>query len=306
MTARDPMRGRLRDACIACGTVGPSNEWSVTSSFFSERALLAKPEVISILKCSACGTQYFDLLVTDKQLSRLYDNYRGEEYFKQRSRFEPWYTRAINSGMGGESEMSKRRIALRNVLSQAGVKDDFRSVLDHGGDRGQMLRDLKADRKAVHEISGITCDFGVEAIGEPEMRAVKWDLILSCHVLEHLTYPSRLVADLVSLGRAGTVYYIEVPNESVPRCRFNESAVQRRWLEWLITHPHLFKLFDFLSTGIRARLGVALPFMFFPLREHLTFFTVSGVKTMLTENGLFVRTAKILETGHIGIVAVKE
>jgi hypothetical protein len=296
---------RYRDACIACGSERPTKEWTVTSSFFSERALLTAPKIISIMKCSACGTQYFDLLVTNEQLDRLYDDYRGEKYFNQRNRLEPWYTNAINNGMGGDAEMSKRRDALKNALALAGVKDDFRCVLDHGGDRGQMLKDLKADRKAVYEISGVVSDPGIESISEPEMRIVEWDLILSCHVLEHLTFPARFVGDLVSLGRDGTIYFIEVPDESVPRCGFNATALQRRWLEWLITHPSLFKLFDFLSTGIRARLGVAPPLMFFALREHLTFFTVSGIKSLLTQNGLSVLSASMLDTGHIGVVAVK-
>jgi hypothetical protein len=297
--------GRYRDACIACGAERLSREWSVTSSFFSERALLTVPKIISILKCSACGTQYFDLLVTKEQLDRLYDDYRGEKYFKQRNRFEPWYTSAINYGMGSEAEMRTRRDALKSALILAGVEDDFRCVLDHGGDRGQMLKDLRADRKAVYEISGVVSEPDIESISESEMRIVKWDLILSCHVLEHLTFPAQFIGDLISLGRAGTIYFIEVPDESVPRCLFNATVLQRRWLEWLITHPRMFKLFDFLSTGIRARLGVAPPLMFFALREHLTFFTVSGINSLLTRNGLSVLSASRLATGHIGVIAVK-
>ncbi len=301
-----PEGTRHQDSCIACGTGAPGKEWSVTSSFFAERALLTQPEVISIMRCSECGTQYFDLLVTDQQLSRLYKGYRGEQYYIQRHHYEPWYTSAINSSMGGETEMRKRRDALNRALKQAGVKNEFGSVLDHGGDRGQMLHDLKATKKAVYEISGVDGDPGIDVVREEEVRAGKWDLILSCHVLEHLTFPSRFVADLVSLGRIGTIYFIEVPNESVPRCRFNSTELHRIWLAWLIKHPHLFKLFDFLSTGTRARLGVALPFLFFPLREHLTFFTITGVKSMLTQAGLSVISATIMETGHIGVVAIKQ
>ena len=201
--------------------------------------------------------------------------------------------------------MSKRRAALKAALARAGVKDVFRGVLDHGGDRGQMLQELQAQRKAVYEISGVANDPGIEAISEGQMRGSEWDLILSCHVLEHLTFPGEFVSDLASLGCRGTIYYIEVPDEAVPRCRFNSTDLQHRWLEWLIKHPNTFKLFDLLSTGIRARLGVALPLMFFPLREHLTFFTVSGLKSLLAKKGLSVITGEVLETGHIGIVAVK-
>jgi Methyltransferase domain len=305
MQSRDTTNGPHRHDCIACGSKKLHKRWSVTSSFFAERALLTKPEIVPILKCLICGTEYFDLLVTDEQLDRLYDDYRGEKYFKQRNCFEPWYTKELNSGLGGEIEMRKRRDALNDALTQAGIRNDFGSVLDHGGDRGQMLGDLKSARKAVYEISGVASEPGIEPVHEDEMRAGKWDLILSCHVLEHLAFPAALVADLVTLGGSGTVYFIEVPNESVPTSGFNGTAVQRRWLQWLIEHPRLFKFFDFLSTGIRARLGVVLPFLFFPLREHLTFFTVHGVKSMLNDKGLTVLAANIMSTGHIGVVAVK-
>lgn len=305
MQSRDTINGPHSQDCIACGSKTLQKRWSVTSSFFADRALQMKPEIVPILKCLICGTEYFDLVVTDEELDRLYDDYRGEKYFTQRNGFEPWYTREMNSGLGGETEMRKRRDAFKNALTQAGIKNDFGSVLDHGGDRGQMLGDLKAARKAVYEISGVASEPGVEPIREEEMRAGKWDLIMSCHVLEHLAFPAALVADLVALGRAGTVYFIEVPKETVPTSGFNGTAAQRRWLQWLIKHPRLFKFFDFLSTGIRARLGVVLPLLFFPLREHLTFFTVRGVKSMLTDKGLTVLTADIMTTGHIGVVAVK-
>jgi Methyltransferase domain len=304
MQSRDAT-GRHSHGCIACGCNELLKKWSVTSSFFAARALLRKPEIVPLLICRTCGTEYFDLLVTAEQLDRLYKDYRGEEYFKQRNGFEPWYTKDINGGLGGEQEMRKRRDALLRALAEAGIENDFGAVLDHGGDRGQMLVELKANRRAVYEISGVVSEPGIESIGEADMRAGKWNLILSCHVLEHLTFPAALVADLVSLGGAGTVYFIEVPQECVPNSGFNGTAIQRRWLQWLVRHPHLFKFFDFLSTGIRARLGVVLPFLFVPLREHLTFFTIRGVQSMLSDHGLSVLTANRMNTGHIGVVAVK-
>lgn len=306
MNGEGAIEGRFAGGCIACGGKRLRKEWTVISSFFAERALLGKPQVIALFKCCECGTQHFDFLATDEQLARLYCGYRGEEYFRQRHAFEPWYTAGINSGMGGEIGMSKRREALKRALAQAAVHSHFRGVLDHGGDRGQMLSDLSAERKAVYEISGVSGESGIESIGEEEMRAAKWDLILSCHVLEHQSCPAALVSDLVSLGHPGTVYFIEVPNESVASRRINSTDLQRYWLGWLIERPLLFKWFDFLATGVRSRLGLTLPFLFVPLREHLTFFTVEGLQALLTDAGLTVLFATILRTGHIGVVAVKQ
>jgi 2-polyprenyl-3-methyl-5-hydroxy-6-metoxy-1,4-benzoquinol methylase len=267
---------------------------------------LAKPGLVPLLACLNCGTRHFDIEVTDDQLGRLYADYRGASYFKQRHDFEPWYTRSINDGIGGQEEMRKRRAILNDALADAGVPNTFQSVLDHGGDRGQLLSDLQATRKAVYEISGVPTEAGVESISERDMRESSWDLILSCHVLEHLTNPAAYLRDLVSLGDVNTMYFIEVPNEPAYCSNLNSTSGQRNWLAWLCTRRVLFKLFDFLSTGTRAALHVVPPLMFVPLREHLTFFTISGLKYLLQHNGLTVINAGLLASGHIGIVAGKK
>jgi SAM-dependent methyltransferase len=192
------------------------------------------------------------------------------------------------------------------ALAGAGVHNAFQRVLDHGGDRGQMLKDLAADRKCVYEISGARPDGGIEAIDAEQMKSTAWDLILSCHVLEHLPAPSMYLEELRSLGKPGGVFFVEVPYEPSRTSIFNAGAVQRGWLTWLCKQPRLLKGFDFLSTGIRARLGVVPPLLFFPLREHLTFFTVQGLRSLLMRNGFTVIHAARLASGHIGAVAVKE
>jgi hypothetical protein len=292
-------------ACVACGSRNLFREWSITSTFFATRALSTDPRVIDFLGCRDCGTRFFCLPLSDAQLARLYAGYRGEDYFRQRHALEPWYTRDVNDGLGGDEEMRKRREALRAALAAAAVANDFRAVLDHGGDRGQMLKDLQASRRATFEISGVTPDAGVESVAEADMRASEWDLILCCHVLEHQISPASYVRDLMTLGRRGTVYYIEVPDESTPATAFNGTSLQRRWLAFLCRRPVLLKLFDFLSTGVRYRLGRVLPLLFLPLREHMNFFTVAGIRRLMADNGCEVLMAGKLATGHIGVVARK-
>jgi hypothetical protein len=297
--------GRHSHNCIACDSSNLKREWSVVSPFFALRALLSGPQIVSILTCSDCKTRYFDRVITDQELSRLYDDYRGAEYFQQRNRFEPSYTAEFNASLGGDAGMSERRAILAEVMLECPEMQACQKVLDHGGDRGQMLKDLNVERKAVYDISGVDADQGVEAVSLEQVKAGTWDLILSCHVLEHLTFPGSYVEDLVSLGHNGTYYFVEVPHEPARSHFFNRTIFQRLWLMLLIKSPKYLQKFDLLSGSVLWRKGIILPLLFFPLREHLTFFTVEGVKALLRRKGLLIVSAKQRATGHIVVVAKK-
>jgi hypothetical protein len=255
--------------------------------------------------CTSCRTRHFDLAITDTDLARLYADYRGEAYFRQRHQFEPWYTRAMNENLGAEAEMKNRRAVLGEALAECGFTGAFGAVLDHGGDRGQMLLDLSSPLKAVYEISGVTPEPGVTSIDHAAMTARKSDLILSCHVLEHLPAPTDCVAELAALDHAGTVYFFEVPDEAFKSFQLNTSNLQQSWIGWLTKHPALFKLMDFASTSLRIKLRLVPPLFFVTLREHLTYFSIAGLARMLQDNGLSVLSARIRANGHIGIVAIK-
>jgi hypothetical protein len=201
--------------------------------------------------------------------------------------------------------MRARRKVLARTLAESGIDNSFASVLDHGGDRGQMLRDLNVSRKAVFDISGVTPDPGVAAVDQAEIEASRWDLILCCHVLEHLPDPRAHVTALAALGHAGTAYYFEVPDEAFGSFAWNCSALQRHWIAWLTRQPRLLKIIDFMSVIWRIKLHVVPPCFFVALREHLNFYSVAGLCGLLQASGFDVRYAARLETGGIGAVAVK-
>lgn len=291
--------------CIACGSPRLYHEWSIVSPFFAARALQRQPGVVDLAGCRDCGTRHFTLPLDEPDLARLYAGYRGEEYFRQRNGFEPWYTRALNDGLGSEGGIAARRRALASALAAAGIGTRFGSVLDFGGDRGQMLRDLDAARKATYEISGVVADPGVDSATLAQVRDTAWDLILCCHVLEHWIHPAQCARQLHALGHPGTVYFFEVPHETVPGGWFNRTALQRLWLTWICRRPRLLQRIDFISSGMHYRLKRILPLLFMPLREHLTFFSVRGIAAMLERCGYDVISAGVLETGHTGVIARK-
>jgi len=290
--------GRAPNHCFCCQSPRLSRDWAVTSSFFAHRALRRPPEPVSLLHCTTCGTRYFDVSPTDIELGRLYDGYRDETYFWERHGFEPWYKRAVNDGLGGEGEMRARRARLASILTACDALAPLDAVLDHGGDRGQMLQDLNARLKAVYEISGIAPEAGVVSLGKAELTAQSWDLILCYHVLEHLPNPQAYLAELAALGAPETLYVFEVPDEGFR----SFGATPKSWLSWLARHPSLFKLADFLSTALRVKLGVVPPLGFVALREHLSFFTAEGVSRLLANAGFSVIVTPIVP-GSITLAA---
>ena len=124
------------------------SEYGIFSSFFLQRVFSSSySNPIKIFLCNACKSKFFDVYLSNKELSRLYDGYRGDKYFKQRNYFEPWYTRKLNDGIGHEKEFSIRRKELIHALELANVKNQFDYVLDHGGDKGQMLKIEKNEHR---------------------------------------------------------------------------------------------------------------------------------------------------------------
>lgn len=299
------MPGRSTDHCFCCGSRSVSREWAVTSPFFAQRALGRGPEPLPMIKCLACRSRYFDISPTDEELGRLYHDYRGEAYFELRNHFEPWYTRAFNDALGAEDEMQIRRRVLADVLKECNLPAPYGAVLDYGGDRGQMLADLDAGTKAVFDISGTAPDPGVTAISEDILHSQPWDIILCCHVLEHLPDPQAHVQKLLALGHPSTAYFFEVPNENFNSISASAWPVQKLWLDWLTKQPWLFRKFDFVSRNLDYRLHFVPPFFFFPLCEHLNFFTTAGFSAFLESNGFKVKSAAVRSSGHIAVLATK-
>lgn len=56
----------------------------------------------------------------------------------------------------------------------------YDTVVDWGGDRGQMLKDLPAKRKLVHEVSQVEPDPGIEKLSALKDVAGQADLVLNC------------------------------------------------------------------------------------------------------------------------------
>lgn len=298
--------------CLCCKTTKKiTKEYGVVSPFFARRAMLTDAFIAEVIKCSSCGSKFFNVNVSNNQLSRLYDGYRDNNYFQLRNSFEPWYSKRINDDIGGEKNFSKRRKVLIDALASAKIDNNFFTVLDHGGDQGQMLsgvnfkEKINANKKYVYDISGKLPSNGIKHIDHNEMLKINWDLILSCHVLEHLTDPEKYISDLARIGRNGTLYFFEVPNEVWTSFKINQTVFQFNWLNLLINFRYIFKWMHLISVIFKLKLKFIPPFLFPALSEHLNFFTVKGLGKILQKAGLRVRASYIADSGHIVAIAEK-
>jgi hypothetical protein len=174
-----------------------------------EDFLIERMSTVSIstnmVACNFCGFITFDPLPSKWCFNNLYQNYRDDAYQKQRQKYEWWYTREVNEELGND-EKSKKRIslAIANLL-----QNHTTSVLDFGGDHGQHISSIPGVKKYVHDISGVPLDSGVER----SEKGMKFDLILCCHLLEHIPDLHETMEEIRAYSHEGTWYYFEVPAE---------------------------------------------------------------------------------------------
>jgi len=295
--------------CPFCGGALTSY-YTLTSRFFSERACKsAHPTIVSLLSCASCQSMLFDADFTKEQMQNLYDQYRGNDYFIMRNKYEPWYTDQINKGIGDEKEFDLRRKVLIKNLDENHIFNNFKHVLDHGGDKGQMISPsggLNAEFRAVCELSGVDTEEGVTRISQEKAREIEWDLILSCHVIEHLPDPFSYLKDILALGNSDTTYFFEVPYEKHIISYFCSQSYYVSWLNLLAKHEKLMMLFDFYSVVTRKIFKRVFLGGFTALREHLQFFTVKGFSELLNSSGFKVVYCSVGQAGHIIAIAKKK
>lgn len=202
--------------CIMCDNEVTFSTDAEFVPFLEERMFGGRHKETHIIHCPRCRCYYSLYRPTDEEMAALYSGYRGEEYFEQRSRYEPDYTADFNHEMsapadGGRERKDRIWNFVKPYISNAGIS----TVLDYGGDEGQFIPDefAKADRY-VFEISGNKVRDGVTLLNDKEKLAeYEWDLICCNHTLEHLSDPRNCFRELASYMSKQTLLYIELPVE---------------------------------------------------------------------------------------------
>lgn len=211
--------------CIICEGQNLKKYKAKISLFLAERMFKNKLKENLLIECQDCLFRYYELRPSEEEIAKFYSGYRGEEYQKQREKFEDGYTQEANYNIGHSAEnLKNRKLNLTQILESNIDCSKIKTVLDYGGDQGQFIPEiLKNADKYVYDVSGIETIEGVKFIGdENELKNYDWDFIMCCHLLEHVSYPMEILNKILSILKPGGYLYIELPNETFIRTGIKE------------------------------------------------------------------------------------
>lgn len=221
-------RSRIADDCLCCGSKDINSSPAILMPFIAHRVFNWKPikiddswglstinsgnaySICNTLSCSKCDFLFLDIRFTDKEMGKLYENYREESYTKQRDFYEPGYAER-NSSLNEGQDYTKE---VENFL--APHLELPCSILDWGGDTGQNSpfkgKNLSLD---IYDISDKDVIKGAKRVTKKFAYENEYDLIVCSNVFEHVSYPTDLLEEIIPAMKKNTALYIEVPYENI-------------------------------------------------------------------------------------------
>jgi hypothetical protein len=288
------------DTCPCCGSKSLTLLPALVATFISRYAVGSNPSRCSLAQCAECSFRFFNSRLAANEVRKLYSGYRGEEYFEQRHKTEPWYTRRVNDGIANDpNEIETRNSALESFLRQYIDVAKINSVLDYGGDRGQFMPASIGKEKFVFELSDAEPARGVTRIvSEAGLAGRRFDLILLLGVLEHCSDPLSILLKVKALlqGANNSHIAIGVPFERYKLGNVGSGRLYGWYLDALLKSESLTKLVDFYSTIVRVRFNSIPPFGILKCHEHLNFFNEQSMTALLHSAGMDSVACSITQT----------
>jgi SAM-dependent methyltransferase len=253
--------------CVVCGTAIRKVERGLVAPFLAERIWGREAFAAEYLHCDQCDFGFFNPRLEPAEEVRLYAGYRDEEYLRIRHSTEPWYTAKLNNSFDDTETMNARRRKLQEIFNRELPPSGPASVLDFGGDRGELIHSLfPAAEKFVYDISNVDPLPGIKSLSLRESESVKFELIICSNVLEHVASPKRLLSEIESIAVPGTLIFLEVPVET-PR---NWRTIAKRLAQ------------EGILLGTRPSLAVSLLKLrsINVMHEHLNFFSLRSLQRL--------------------------
>ena len=256
----DLRKERISTQCVCCGSEVLVSSPAILMPFIAHRVFDWSPIVIdeswglktiangnaySICKslyCSDCGLLYCDIRFSDAESSKLYDGYRGKEYNGLREFYEPGYTaRSVNINAGVEyiSDIEKFLTPHLNLPI---------TILDWGGGTGKNTPFKKSNTAFdIYDVNKKEVADGANVVSKNEAFSKKYQLIVCSNVIEHVSYPSDLLFDILNVMNNDSVLYIETPLENIMAINeINLYTKKKHWHEHInfFSEKSLRKLFE--------------------------------------------------------------
>jgi hypothetical protein len=256
---------------VSCGSKRLRKYDAVIAPFIAKRVWDSPTPSANLMFCKDCGMTFFNPRLSDEEMSRLYRDYRGEEYQRVRQQVEPGYTVDDNDMLKSSTTyLDLRKRTIVEFIAKRVDLAKIKTVLDFGGDRGQYFSDdFRESERFVYDISGVELVEGVQRYDGKQNRT--FDMLLCCHVLEHLSYP-RLILDRIKMcGDRSTLFYFEVPWE-YPLVSPHEGLRGKIEL-FIISHPVFYNNYNKIKKYK------------FKMHEHINYFNEKSLSNLLTMNG---------------------
>lgn len=251
------------DYCIVCENKKVSKYPGKLAPFISHYVFDGRETEANLTFCPRCQMLFSDARFDYQEMQRLYQGYRGPRYSAEREKYEPGYGSKNDHLTAADLEVVNRSAFCATILSS--FRGDIRSVMDFGGDRGQFIpKSLQSADRYVFELSDVEPIEGVVSLASPDTQA-PYDLVMCCHVLEHVSFPVALLRQLRDLMTDKSALYVEVP-AGIPTRRYFEASLARKHIS-------------------RNR----------PIRfhEHINYFTKASLRNALSLSGFRPLTTKI-------------
>jgi len=298
--------------CIICEHEVSLSSYGLVAPFISELTDSPGMSPVTLQHCDACQLSFFSHRYSETELAAIYGGYRGSDYLRVRKRWEPWYGSAVNSAnQAGSTEVDSRRAFMDGLIAQA-TDGKFHVAVDFGGDEGQFFPDSAVDRKIVIDVSSKPVLEGVELYDDLKSIGASPDLVMICHVLEHLNDPVALLREVHQVIDAQGVLYVEVPMD-MPRLHdWHARDAYQKYLARVGRMRWPLVASDFVS-GVSRQVGFRIPRLgVVKQSEHINYFTDQSLNALLTKAGFDViahaaepkASVGGLRLGKLGMVAV--
>ncbi len=260
--------------CICCGGAELMRSPAVLMPFIAHRIYNWEPveidsswglKTISLgtayaicnsLLCIKCRLLFLDIRFSEKEMKRLYNNYRDDNYTELREYYEPGYRARSNGLNRGTNYLKEVEAFLLPYLPKI-IK-----LLDWGGDSGENtpFKDNSKNTIHIYDISNIKTNGLLINVSKEVACQQEYDLIVCSNVLEHVPYPHQILNEIKSIMTTSTLLYIEVPLENLILEVYTDIQLLKKKRHW---------------------------------HEHINFFTESSLRALLLASGLSMLSFKV-------------
>lgn len=269
--------------CVLCGGQIATRKPAIVAPFLARRIWAGESPPVNLAQCKRCSFLFFNPRLEPHEEQRLYTGYRLEEYQRMRQSCEPWYTPRFNSSISGYTTLRRERLGATLQPYLAGIPRP--RILDFGGDRGQLVKNLIPNSTGyTYDISKVEpLDGIVHCRDLEECRKATPDLIICSNVLEHVGFPRTIVDQIRQISTPRTLVFLEVPFESP----FGATLVVRR----------LAQLGILAATRPKIALSLMRPGFLYLMTEHINYYNQRSLDGLMVASGGTVVASDAYQSG---------